>query len=565
MALPEGIESDRRLEEARQAVSSLQDVSEKLGDKFQVPRAKNYLQSIAECVDPNQNPAGYRLCQEEVDRVGGPRILLHVFDKTDNDLLRSLIMEVCARLMFGNAEVSSKVLGEHGDGLLFCIRRALSEGAVPERLSALFLAQAMAAAEAGPDILAAVAAEAAPYLQAGHGFAQLSEAALDVLTSISFVNPGAVISHLGWSKMHELLQEGEAPPSTAAQELQVLVCGLLSANCLPIADGATAEELKGRLAHGSFFQFYAKCLECSTRREAWPQGSNTFHAPRRLARCARTLAAQGFRRQLLPATTLLPRAVEASSDGAVHEAIEALKELAADALCLEALLAEEGFRETLELLHRQEGVGTELLSYLELVENAMAAGQAAKNAQAHENPFAPSVIDLTEIFSRHAALDGKMDVSYLGWVCAAVPLCPVATVQRSLHSETALSLQSFLEHVYGTPTILGWWPSMMEEPAAMVASVATSVPDLGRLCAAYEAATDGRGTLQIQELHDVLLPSLEVSIDGPVIEAKFAELHGSQPLSFKEFVTWMTDLFDRLRQEFEAEAMQASQLAAGES
>eukprot|EP00439_Symbiodinium_sp_Y106_P026560 s583_g3.t1 len=52
MALPEGIESDRRLEEVRQGVKSLHDISDKLGDKLQVPRAKNYLQQLVDCTLP---------------------------------------------------------------------------------------------------------------------------------------------------------------------------------------------------------------------------------------------------------------------------------------------------------------------------------------------------------------------------------------------------------------------------------------------------------------------------------------------------------------------------------
>jgi len=553
MALPEGIESDRRLEEVRQGVKSLHDISDKLGDKLQVPRAKNYLQQLVDCISPNRNPAGYRLCQEELSRVGGPGVLLHAAGQTDNDLLRSLVLETFAHMTFDNAGLAASVLGEHGDGLLRALRTSLADGSVPERLSALLLAQALAVAEAPPAVLEVLASEAERFLDlkdGSHGFAQLGEAALDVLASVSFAHPTAAIENLGWSKMAALLEERDSPPESGTEQLQVLVCGLLAANCLAAGDGSAAEEVHNRLASGSFFRLYAQCLAASVAREAWPQDSNTYHSPRRLARAASRLATLGFRRELLPAMTLLPRIVEGFGDGAPVEALKALKSLAADAECLEALLMEETFRETLDGLHRDLPEARELLSYMELVESAMAAGQSAKAAQAHENPMAPSVMQLTDIFGNFSPLDGRMDLVHLASICAAVPLAPAEAVRRSLQSETSLTLQSFLEHVYGTPTILGWWPSLMEELASLAAStVGAGGPGLGQLVASFEAASGGRSGLPIQELHDVLLPSIGIETDGAVIEAKFAELHGSAPLSFKDFMRWIADLFVRLEAE----------------
>eukprot|EP00439_Symbiodinium_sp_Y106_P044082 s6879_g5.t1 len=283
-------------------------------------------------------------------------------------------------------------------------RTSLADGSVPERLSALLLAQALAVAEAPPAVLEVLASEAERFLDlkdGSHGFAQLGEAALDVLASA-------------------LLEERDSPPESGTEQLQVLVCGLLAANCLAAGDGSAAEEVHNRLASGSFFRLYAQCLAASD--------SNTYHSPRRLARAASRLATLGFRRELLPAMTLLPRIVEGFGDGAPVEALKALKSLAADAECLEALLMEdtcrgcfkneltfglvvspfrqsflttvhdlvqETFRETLDGLHRDLPEARELLSYMELVESAMAAGQSAKAAQAHENPMAPSVMQLT--------------------------------------------------------------------------------------------------------------------------------------------------------------------------
>ncbi|OLQ02621.1 hypothetical protein AK812_SmicGene14509 [Symbiodinium microadriaticum] len=180
---------------------------------------------------------------------------------------------------------------------LDAVLTSLADGSVPERLSALLLAQALAVAEAPPAVLEVLASEAERFLDlkdGSHGFAQLGEAALDVLASVSFSHPTAAIENLGWSKMAALLQEGDSPPESGTEQLQVLVCGLLAANCLAAGDGSEAEEVHNRLASGSFFRLYAQCLAASVGREAWPQDSNTYHSPRRLARAASRLATLGF-------------------------------------------------------------------------------------------------------------------------------------------------------------------------------------------------------------------------------------------------------------------------------
>eukprot|EP00913_Durusdinium_trenchii_P030268 g28358.t1 len=248
---------------------------------------------------------------------------------------------------------------------------------------------------------------------------------------MSFTHPTEVIGSLGWPQIKQLLHDQEDP-------LQGFCCGLLASNCLssmPV-DSDTAE-LRQSLAAGPFLQSYVECLEASLKRCDWPESSKAFHSPRRLALVAGHLATQGFHRHLLPAVPLLVQAVESFSDAEV-------------------------FRQSLDSFHRAgDAASTDLLSYMEMVESAFAAGEAAKLAQTHENPQAPTVLELAEVFSRLCPLDGKLDSHQLPDLCAQVPLAPLDRVRSSLHCD--LTLQAFLEHVYGTPTILGWWPSLMEE------------------------------------------------------------------------------------------------------
>ena len=51
----------------------------------------------------------------------------------------------------------------------------------------------------------------------------------------------------------------------------------------------------------------------------------------------------------------------------------------------------------------------------------------------------------------------------------------------SLAFRSDMTLQAFLEHIYGTPTILGWWPSLMEDAVGM----GWMCPDISRYMREY--------------------------------------------------------------------------------
>jgi len=411
-----------------------------------------------------------------------------------------------------------------------------SNGSTPEQLTALQLAQVMAASEVEQSHAFALLQEAKGFLQDNKGFAPISEAALEVFVSISFSHPVEVISCLGCARIKQLFNEQE-------DKLQAFACGLLVSNCLGHLEESEAHELRESLLSGTFLENYVQCFQASLQKCDWPENSSAFHSPRRLAIVAQALAAQGLGRHLLPAVPLLVQAVEC--DDAVPILLT-LKLLAADPRCLQILLAEESFRQNLDSMHDSGNAhATELLGYMELVESALAAGQVAKTAQALENPNAPEVMQLAEIFSSVRALDGKLEAADLEQLCALVPLAPRERVMGSLGSlRNDMTLQAFLEHIYGTPTILGWWPSLMEEAASD--AVQSGLP-LVDVCSAFELAAK-RGHVEIQDLHDVLLPALLLPTEGSVAEEKFAELHGSAPLPFRALTKWLADFYIRLTQ-----------------
>lgn len=549
--LPGGGDSDCKVDVARSQVSKLRELGERLSNPVQAKSAETYVKDLSGLLDPMANPAGYRLCQDEAARAGAVEVLLHIVLAGQLDSLRSKGLECLARLCFGNAG-TAEVLASSPD-FLPALANATRQGAAPEKLSALQLAQAIAASS-GDNARAVVPqliAEATQFLSDNGNFEQLSQATLDLLVSCSFSNPAEVRDALDWEQLAALLSDGETRPSwLPLGPLEVLICGFLAVNWVTAsADWASepyASEVSQSLAAGQFLDHFDECLQAAVKRCTWPETSSAFHSPQRLAEVAKKLAGLGFRRQLISVLGPLVEVVEISTgDNAQSIALVALKDICADAHCLQSMLVLEDFRRgTLDALHRagQDPAATDLTAYLEFVESAFVAGQSAKDQQQAYCPNAPTVLQLAELFGDLAPLDGKMLLSHLPHICAQVPLAPLVTVQTSLgtYSDDGLSLQSFFERVYGTPTILGWWPSLMEDAAAGAASIPGG---LHRAAAVFEEAAEGRAAITIQAIHDVALPALEVQTEGIVVEIKFSELNDSAPLSFVAFARWISELF----------------------
>jgi len=187
--------------------------------------------------DYENNPAGYRLCQDEAAKIGGIELLLQQAISGKDDALRSQSLEAVARMSFGNPATVELAAG--AAETLQAICTALQSGAVPEKLSALQLAQTVAASSS-PNAVAMVpqlVPEAAALLSENFGFDQLSRGALDFLVSSSFTHPHAVVGALGWQQIIDLLSEDRRPAWLHAGPLETFICGLLATNCLEAASG----------------------------------------------------------------------------------------------------------------------------------------------------------------------------------------------------------------------------------------------------------------------------------------------------------------------------------------
>eukprot|EP00441_Pelagodinium_beii_P044104 CAMPEP_0197651984 /NCGR_PEP_ID=MMETSP1338-20131121/34173_1 /TAXON_ID=43686 ORGANISM="Pelagodinium beii, Strain RCC1491" /NCGR_SAMPLE_ID=MMETSP1338 /ASSEMBLY_ACC=CAM_ASM_000754 /LENGTH=561 /DNA_ID=CAMNT_0043226763 /DNA_START=45 /DNA_END=1727 /DNA_ORIENTATION=+ len=543
--LSDGADSDSKLELLRAYLKRLQELQTRLDSDLQLKSAKRCMEDIAELLDPMRNPSEYRLCQDEVIRANAQAILLANTSCKD-DALRSSSLETLALLCFGNSSTTEATVTPE---LLQVLQTSLATGVIPEKLSALQLGQAIAASSSTAALASVpgLVAGAVSLLQDNGKFEQLSQGSLDLLVSCSFSAPTVVAEALGWPQLTQLLAEGESRPIWLPNgPLEILVSGLLVTNCLSAQPHDLSQDEKDELLHalsGNFLGHFVESLQAAVSREAWPAESHVFHSPQRLAEAARKLSGLGFRKELRSAVPVLAQMVQ--EDAATEVALGALRDLSSEVSCLDLLLSSDDFRVgTLEVLHKSgHSAATDLLAYLEFVEHAFVAGQAAKDLQKNDCPQAPSVLQLAEVFGHFAPLDGKLELSRVPEVCAELPLAPVATVKSSLSfANDGLTLQSFMEHTYGTATILGWWPSLMEESAAKLAQSKVHLPSLAKAAAIFEVAAEGRNTISIQALHDTALPALGIMPEGAIVEAKFWELNGSAPLQFPDFVEWLGEL-----------------------
>merc|ERR1719326_2698578 len=109
------------------------------------------------------------------------------------------------------------------------------------------------------------------------------------------------------------------------------------------------------------------------------------------------------------------------------------------------------------------------------------------------NWHAPSVNQLAEIFSRRTALNTEASLEDIMSAAMEIPLVPVITVKSTSGvSKSGLDFERFAEHVYGTPKILGWWPDLMEDAAAALASAGDDVPSLTVASQLFETAAEGK-------------------------------------------------------------------------
>jgi hypothetical protein len=535
-----------------------------------------WIREIADLLDPSQNPGGFRLCQNAILERGAISPLLGLAQKAQSDAVVIKSLEVLARTAFSNPEAASIVATD--EEFLLTLRVVLANREQPEKLVALQLAQAIAAASMEVKVqqtLPNLLAEVVPLL-AEKSFAVLPQATLDVLVSISFGAPAAVMNYISWADVSNWVahdMEAGRPSWLDQENLTVLACGLLASNILALSPQTCAGEdevqarqkIQERLGGSNFLEFFVLAMDAAVTQREWPAYSGAFHSVSRLASVAFTLAGLGFRRQLVGAVAPLAKAVEINPDEhTTRLALLALRSLVRDLACLEVFLSLGEFRaETLEVLHKagDEKEATDLHSCTTASENILAAVHMIHMQS--RNQSAPSVRALAELFNEHSAMDGELTKKQLLKILPRVPIGPAKDVEASLSGDktSKFGFLAFAQHIFGTPTLLGWWPSLMEDVSCLWNAPAfqqLQPPALSEVLLHYEMGASGlwkqQGSPGVSSeaiLHEVL-PAWRQPVEGEEVEELFAEIRGDTPLSFKEFGVWMCRYFqavDKQRKE----------------
>merc|ERR1711879_354061 len=106
----------------------------------------------------------------------------------------------------------------------------------------------------------------------------------------------------------------------------------------------------------------------------------------------------------------------------------------------------------------------------------------------------------------------------------------------------------------GTPTLLGWWPSLMEDTDVMWNSPAfkeLGLPHISELLFYYELGAKETSGLTSDSILREVLPAWQLPIEGELVEELFAEIRGDTLLTFKEFATWMCRYFQAINKQRE--------------
>jgi len=316
------------------------------------------------------------------------------------------------------------------------------------------------------------------------------------------------------------------------------------------------------LSSGLFVEYFSCAMEAAASQTEWPCGSGAYHSPARLAKAVQNLTGLKFHRRLVAVVPQLARIVELSTDKHTDDAaLVALRGLALDVECLEALIGLVDFRQdALRMLcdSGEHPEALELASFLLTIEDHFGAAQSALDASRAFMPNAPSVHQLAELFSCVGHLDEAVPIQNLLEAQRCVPIGPSVALQSSLSSgaSRAFTFQEYARQVYGTPMLLGWWPSMMESArlwkeaeANMAGPCSYTLPSLAELVALFERGSEGKSTLSVQMLLDDLLPALRLPVESQAVEEAFVALRGTERLRLEVFAQWLAELFARLAQD----------------
>jgi hypothetical protein len=545
--------------------------------EYALPKAGTkltWLQEISRLLDPNQNPGGFRICQSVALEQAAVGPLLGLARNAKHDGVVTQSLEILARTAFGN-EVTAAAVATHVD-LVPTIRTLITTAKQPTKLATLQLVQAIVASSADSnaiEMIPKLLAEVIPLL-ADKTFTVLPLATFDIVVSASFSAPSAILQCIPGTELTSWFasnEEGGRPVWLDHDHLTVLACGLLATNVLG-ANAACCEtdvdlhqNLQEQLRSGSFLEFFSFAVEAAVERREWPMHTGAYHSVGRLANAAFTLANFGIRQQLINIVEPLAKAVEVHHDQRITRLIlQVLRNLAEDLSCLEKLLSLTDFRvETLEVLHKagDEKEATELISCMVDAENTMSAAESAFRESEHLLKNPPSVKSLAVIFNRFSPMHEELSVDQLLQALRAVPVGPSRDVRASLNRDKSakFSFGAFAQRIYGTPTLLGWWPSLMEHTDEMwnhPMFQELSLPPLADLLSYFELGAKGAPGLDGETIMNEVLPAWKLPIEGELVEDLFAEIRGDELLNFRQFGTWMCRYFkalDKQRREAEEE------------
>jgi hypothetical protein len=233
---------------------------------------------------------------------------------------------------------------------------------------------------------------------------------------------------------------------------------------------------------------------------------------------------------------------------------------------LQSLLARETFRnQALEDLCNGGEVtcANDLQVYLLTTESMFSGAQEALDKSQAFCIHAPNVTALAELFVQAGdPLDTEMTADAILGLLGTVPLAPITAIRAQLSGtmRQKFTFQSFAQHVYGTPTICGWWPSYMEETAVLWRSQGEiqGLPGLEALCALFERGARGGTTVDTDALLEVVLPAAGWPVEGPAVEEAFAEIRGTGPMALLQMARWMAALGTALAKQAAEEAQAAA-------
>jgi hypothetical protein len=252
----------------------------------------------------------------------------------------------------------------------------------------------------------------------------------------------------------------------------------------------------------------------------------------------------------------LAKAAETSQDDCtIQIVLRALRSLAEDFVCLEQMLILNEFRtDTLVLYERgDEREATELISYLTNAENAVHIAECAFEESKPHLRHPPSVKQLAHIFNKYSPMDGELSFEQFSASSKEVPVGPASEVAAPFQNarSSTFSFGWFAQHVYGTATVLGWWPNLMEETNELWLQPKLQElkpPSLTEVLSYFELGAKGTSTLSSDVILNEVLPAWNLPAEGERIENIFAEIRG-ETLNFKEFGRWMCSYFKALEEQ----------------